>query len=203
MPLFTIYDFITKDDVLDEDDHEELESSSEEEVEDQEEPDFDSYNEEPEEEQLPITDYNNGSYTVGYYKIKLGSNKNSELFDSISESFYDEENLMDEDDREEESFTTTHEEIFEEVDSINTTLDEMLESFDGSDNPYSAIAAISDVLDRNGFLLPDFDLDSSVDEWIFDIELEDIHEERNCYLHLEILKEDDSSYFTRAGIVPV
>jgi hypothetical protein len=139
---------------------------------------------------------------VGYYKIKLGTNKNSELFDSISESFYDEEDLMDEDDQEQVN-SDNHEEIFQEVDSINTCLDEMLESFDGSDNPYSAIAAISDVLDTNGFLLPDFDLDSSVDEWIFDIELEDIHEERNCYLHLEILKEDDSSYFTRAGIVPV
>lgn len=201
--LFTVYDFITQDeDSLDEDDQENKEEVEPEEFDEDDEDDEDGQYEEPAEDEFPVTDYNNGSYKVGYYKIKLNTNTNSELFDTISESFYDdEEDLMSDAEESEESYN--HEQIFEEVESINNCLDNMLESFDGTDNPFTVIAAISDVLDHNGLLLPDFNLDPSVDEWIFDIELEDIHDDRKCYLHLEILKEDETSYFVRAGVVPI
>ena len=142
---------------------------------------------------------------MGYYKIKL-NNTNSNLFDTISESFYDDDDddsYMNDDTC--EDTCENKDDVFADSQDINDELDELLSAQDGTIlNPYSTIEDIADILEDHGFLLHPFNLDPTVDEWVLDIELEDISdEERQVYLHLEIMKENEDIYMIRAGIVPI
>lgn len=191
------------------------EESSEEDIESEdnsEEEEESTENEEPAIEQ----EYD-GGYKIGYYKVLLSNTDVSEnpagtevtrleesFFDDVDESFGNE--FLDELDNSELDIIDQEEmesdEEFREAFMINQVLENTLIIYSRTINPYSAILSIGEILERYGLILPEFDLDSSVDEWIYDIQLLDDEKEREWFLHLEILQNDDDSFAVFAGVVP-
>lgn len=125
--------------------------------------------------------------------------------EDFANTFFDEfdtseEDLMDYEEMQED-------EEFKQIFIINQDLENNLLPFARSINPYQAILCCREVLEKYDLILPDFNLDPSVDEWILDIELIDDCanldlDNRNWFLHLEVLKNDDQSYIVFAGVVP-
>lgn len=191
------------------------EESSEEDIESEdnsEEEEESTENEEPAIEQ----EYD-GGYKIGYYKVLLSNTDVSEnpagtevtrleesFFDDVDESFGNE--FLDELENSELDIIDQEEmesdEEFREAFMINQVLENTLIIYSRTINPYSAILSIGEILERYGLILPEFDLDSSVDEWIYDIQLLDDEKEREWFLHLEILQNDDDSFAVFAGVVP-
>lgn len=86
--------------------------------------------------------------------------------------------------------------------TLNKTLSDYVQVFDGTFNPYNTLIIIRDILAKEHLSLPDFDLDPSKEEWVFNIDLEDTSKEgRDWIAHLEILKNEKAGYTIRIGIL--
>jgi len=201
-----------EDDECEKDDNDEEEDNEENDDEENETEDDELPNDEGE------TKYD-GNYKIGYFKVVPSSSLDKEtnsgeksLMTTVVESFdeFDSEfasNFLDGMDEDEDEFEDSElmakDEDFQKAEEINNTLSSTLISFDGTINPYGAIISITDILYRYGFIVPDFTLDPSVDEWIYDVQLVDENmKEIPWYLHLEILKNDDNSFYICAAVIP-
>jgi len=137
--------------------------------------------------------------------IKISENFLLTPGEDFANTFFDEFDTSEEDLMDYESMQEDEE--FKQIFIINQDLENNLLPFARSINPYQAILCCREVLEKYDLILPDFNLDPSVDEWILDIELIDDCanldlEDRNWFLHLEVLTNDDQSYIVFAGVVP-
>ena len=93
------------------------------------------------------------------------------------------------------------EETVKRLFNLNKTLLNYTSVFDGTFNPYNTLVTIRDILAKEHLVLPDFDLDPTKEEWVYNVQLKDSSEENRTWIaHLEILKNPQEGYTIRIGV---